>query len=353
VKYPVVYVLDGGVQLKAVETVHSYYWGGFIPEMVIVGISNGSNRTRDLTTSTIEDRRSMPYSQESGGAENFFSFIEGELIPHIEENYPVTNYRTLIGHSYAGLFTINALINHTEIFKNYLAIDPSLEWDDQKLMKESREVISKTDFEGRSLYISMSGQLHLQNSQITIDKVMDDSSEYTLFSRSIIEFSTMISNMQEDKINFQWKYYERDLHGTVVLPSILDGLIFLFDWYPIEQTDKFNSPGTPKEEIVQLIRNREKKLKDHFGYFVPPFEEELLTMLGYMNLEWENTGKSLAMFQLAAEYFPKSANVYDSLADFYESQEDYANALKYVSKAYELSGNEFHLGRINEFKEKL
>jgi len=106
--YPVVYVLDGGVHLKAVETVHSYYWGGFIPEMVIVGISNGSNRTRDLTTSKVEDRRGVSYNQESGGAEDFFSFIEKDLIPYIEGNYAVTDYRTLIGHSYAGLFTINA-----------------------------------------------------------------------------------------------------------------------------------------------------------------------------------------------------------------------------------------------------
>ena len=190
----------------------------------------------------------------------------------------------------------------------------------------------------------------MQNSDIDINNVMEDSSEYTLFARSNIEFTKIAENSM---LNFQWKYYERDLHGSVSLPSILDGLIYLFNWYPIEHTDLFNSPETPKEELVQLIRTRERKLKAHFGYFVPPFEEELLTMLGYMNLEWGETEKSLAFFQLNVEYFPQSANAYDSLADYYESQNDFANALKNVTRAYELNGEDSYKNRITELKDKI
>ncbi len=306
-RYPVVYVLDGEVHLKAVATVLSYYWGGFMPEMIIVGVSNWENRTRDLTTSKVEARRGAAYNQETGGAENFTLFIEKELIPHIEANYPATSYRTLIGHSYAGLFTINMLINHPWIFDNYLAIDPSLDWDDQKLLKQSKELLSTGDYKGKSLFMSLGGQLHMQNSDITIENVMQDSSEYTLFARSNIEFSNSVNENIQNGLNYQWKFYEQDIHGTISLPSILDGLVFLFNWYPIAYTDKFNSPETPTDELVQIIRNREKKLKDHFGYFVPPFDEELLIMLGYMNLDWGNTQKSLAFFKLALEYYPNSA----------------------------------------------
>ena len=151
-KYPVAYVLDGGVHLNAVSTVHSYYSGGYIPEMIIIGISNRNNRTRDLTTSKIETRRGVTYNQESGGADNFIQFIEDELIPFIDSKYPTMNYRTLIGHSYAGLFTINALIHHTHLFDNYLAIDPSLDWDNQKLLKQSKEILEKKSFKGKSLF---------------------------------------------------------------------------------------------------------------------------------------------------------------------------------------------------------
>ncbi len=349
-KYPVVYVLDGEVHLRAVTTVHSYYWGGFMPEMIMVGISTGNNRTRDLTTSEIKLRHGRAYGEENGGADKFTAFIEKELIPYIESKYPVTPYRTLVGHSYAGLFTINALLQHPDLFENYLAIDPSLDWDNQKLLKQSQEILDGGDFKGKSLFISLGGQLHMQNSDIDINNVMEDSSEYTLFARSNIEFSKIAENSD---LNFQWKYYEQDLHGSVSLPSILDGLIYLFDWYPIEHTDMFNSPDTPKDELVQLIRNRERKLKEHFGYFVPPFEEELLSMLGYMNLEWGETEKSLAFFQLTVEYFPRSANAYDSLADYYEAQNDFVNALKNVTRAFELSGGNHYKNRMTELKDKL
>lgn len=38
------------------------------------------------------------------------------------------------------------------------------------------------------------------------------------------------------------------------------------------------------------------------------------------------------------------------MADFYERQNDKKNALKYVTKAYELSGSEYHKKRMKEFK---
>ena len=351
-KYPVIYVLDGGVHLKAVSTVHSYYWGGFMPEMIIVGISNSKNRTRDLTTSEIKTRRGTAYNEETGGAERFATFIENELIPFVEKKYPATDYRTLIGHSYAGLFAIDLMINHPGLFNNYIAIDPSLDWDSQKLLLQSEKVLSVNNFKGTSLFMSLSGQLHMQRSDITLENVMQDTSEYTLFARSNIRFSEAINKNKQNELNYQWKFYKQDLHGTLPLPSILDGLIYLFNWYPIEHTDRFNSPETPKEELVQIIRNREKKLKDHFGYFVPPFDEELLTMLGYMNLEWGESEKSLAFFLLTTEYYPLSANAYDSLADYYLAQGDTENALACVTKAFEISGEEYHKNRMESLLEK-
>jgi len=317
-KYPVIYVLDGEMHLQAVSTVHNYYWGGFMPEMIIVGISNWDNRTRDLTTSEVQSRRGAAFDQETGGAEDFTLFIEKELIPHIEANYPASTYRTLIGHSYAGLFTINMLINHSGIFDNYIAIDPSLDWDNQKLMKQSEKLLRTEDYEGNSLFISLGGQLHMQNSAVTIENVMQDSSDYTLFARSNIEFSNSVNKNKQNGLKYQWKFYEQDLHGTISLPSIRDGLIFLFNWYPIENTDKFNSPDTPTDELIQIIRNREKKLKENFGYFVPPFDEELLIMLGYMNREWGNIKKSLAFFKLALEYYPDSTEALQNIKELQE-----------------------------------
>lgn len=350
--YPVAFLLDGEVFLPTLIDVQNYYSGGFTPEMVLVGISNASNRTRDLTPSKMTQRYGMPYKEENGEAENFARFLGEELIPYIEEKYPVTSYRTLIGHSYGGLFTLYTLLNKPELFANYLAIDPSLDWDNQKLLREAQDILSLNRFEGKSIFLSLSGQLHMQNSEITIENVMSDTTDYTLFARSNIAFSQVVQQHLDNGLSFEWKFYPNDLHGTVPFPSIMDGLISLFHWYQMENTDKINAFDTSKEELRTIIKKREKKLLDHFGYPVPPYPEELLNMSGYMNMDMQQPDKAKMYFELALEYYPASPNAYDSMADYYEAQEDSANAILFLKKAYALNSNPYYLNRIRSLENK-
>ena len=351
-KYPVVFILDGEVLLPTVNNVQNFYSGGFTPEMVMVGISNDNHRMRDLTTSKVTEMYGMPFNEENGEAAIFSDFIETELIPFVENKYPVTNYRTLIGHSYGGLFTIYTLINHPELFSNYIAIDPSLDWNNQKLLNEARDQFSSNNYKGQSLFMSLSGQLHMQKPEVTIDNVMQDTSDFTLFARSNMAFSEIAKLNDQNGLDFDWKFYPKDLHGTIPFPSILDGLITVFEWYQWENTDKFNSPETSKEELLSIIKHRGKKLKDHFGYSVPPYPEDILTMSGYMNMDMDQPEKAKMYFELAIEFYPNSSNTYDSMADYYERNEDYDNALKFVTKAYEISAQDYYKKRMETLKKK-
>jgi len=351
-KYPVVFILDGEVLLPTVNNVQNFYSGGFTPEMIIIGISNNTHRMRDLTTSKVTELYGMPFNEENGEADIFSDFIEAELIPFVENKYPVTNFRTLIGHSYGGLFTIYTLINRPELFSNYIAIDPSLDWDNQKLLIQARDQFSSKNYKGKSLFMSLSGQLHMQKPEVTIANVMQDTSDLTLFARSNVTFSEIAKLNDKNGLDFNWKFYPKDLHGTISFPSILDGLIKVFDWYQMENTYKINAFETPKEELFDIIKYREKKLKDHFGYWVPPYPEELLTMSGYMNMDMNQHEKAKMYFELAIEFYPKSPNTYDSMADYYERNEDYDNALKFVTKAYDIDANDYYKKRIEALNKK-
>ncbi|WP_346854179.1 alpha/beta hydrolase-fold protein [uncultured Draconibacterium sp.] len=349
-KYPVVFILDGEVFLPTVSDVHDYYSGGFMPEMVLVGISNANNRIRDLTTSTIKTKYGMPFNEENGEAENFIRFIEKELISYIENKYPVTSYRTLIGHSYGGLFTIYSLIHHPNLFANYLAIDPSMDWDDQKLTKEAEGLLATQNYKNKALFMSLSGQLHMQNPMITIDNVMQDSSDFTVFPRSNIAFSHLLEQNATNGLAFKWKFYPNDLHGTIPFPSIMDGLISVFEWFQMENTSKINSFDTSVKELIKIVKHREQKLEDHFGYYAPPYPEELLTMSGYMNMDMQQAEKAKMYFDFALEYYPENANVYVSMADYFEAQGDSVNAIKNLNKAFQLSGNNDYLKKIERLK---
>jgi predicted alpha/beta superfamily hydrolase len=352
-KYPVVYLLDGFSLKNTLATVYDNYWGHYLPDMILVGISNRTNRTRDLTTSQIKMRRGSAMNIETGGAETFTQFMEKELIPYIDHKYPTTPYRTLIGHSYAGLFTINILLNHGHIFENYIAIDPSLDWDNQKLLKQAKGKFNATSFKGKSLFVSLAAeQLHMYNEKITIDNIMEDSSEYTLFARSIIDFSNYASTQKQNGLNFSWKVYPEDLHGTVPLPSMRDGLVFLFKWYQFKSPQKYNNPNTSVAELVELLKSQEEIYSNRFGYPSPPLIEEMLNGYGYMNMQMGQPEKAFMFFEMNIKYNSKSATAYESMADYYQSLDDTENTLKYLSKAFELSGTDYYKNRIKELKTK-
>jgi len=351
-KYPVVFILDGEVFLPTVHNFQSFYSGGFTPEMVLIGISNNNNRMRDLTTSKITEMYGMPFEQENGEAANFANFIEDELIPFIENKYPVTNFRTLIGHSYGGLFTVYSLIHRPQLFSNYLAIDPSLDWDGQRLLAEAQDKFASESYTGKSLFMSLGRNLHMQNSKVTIDNVMEDTSDFTLFARSNISFSDLVRQHEKNGLVFDWKFYPNDIHGTITFPSIMDGLKTVFEWYQMENTDKINSFETPKDELFNIIKYRENKLREHFGYSEPPYPEFLLNMSGYMNIDMNQLEKAKMYFELAIEYYPESANAYDSMAEYYEGQNDLDKALEFASKAFEISGDDYYKERMEALKNK-
>ena len=344
-KYPTAYILDGENLLPALTITQSFYTGGFIPDMILIGISNHQNRTRDLTPTEVEKNW-----EPNGGAASFLKFLGEELIPFIEEKYPATGYRTLIGHSYGGLFAVNTLLEKPDLFANYLAIDPSLDWDDQLMLNKAMGIFEKGTFQGKSLYISLNGQLHMQKPEMTLENVMQDDSDFTLFARSSIAFAEFCRSNLETGLDFDWEFFPKDLHGTVPLPSLRNGLISIFEWYQMEKTELFNIPETTSSELLDILNYREEKLRSHFGFQVPPFPEDLITMSGYMNMDSGQMEKAKMFFEQGIKYFPKSANMYDSMADYFEANNDIASALEFVKKAYEISGSEYHRDRIIELE---
>ena len=167
--------------------------------MIIIGISNAENRTRDLTPPKVSEGTECRFCRSDGGGHDTergiarverllsWNFIENELIPHVEANYPVTQFRTLIGHSYGGLFTLFALAERPALFNYYLAIDPSMNWSGGHYHYILPEKLSETSLEGRSVFITMSGQLHMQDTSVTLENVREDDSWPTEFPRAILK----------------------------------------------------------------------------------------------------------------------------------------------------------------------
>src|SRR6266852_1196842 len=161
-KYPVLYLLDGNAHFQSASGVVQFMSESInaniqIPELIIVAIPN-IRRTHDLTPTHSTKGyggKEEPNFSSSGGGESFLRFIAEELIPHIEAEYRTQPYRVLVGHSFGGLFAMTARLHRPPIFQAHLAIDPSLWWDDQILLRRLKDMVRKTnDFRG-PIYISV------------------------------------------------------------------------------------------------------------------------------------------------------------------------------------------------------
>ena len=175
--YPVIYLLDGDSffhSLVGISKTFSTVRGKFLPQSIIIGVLN-VDRTRDLTPTASaagRDGKIAPGAiPQGGGSETFSRFLTGELRAVIDSTYRTNGKNMLIGHSYAGLFTLNTFLRHTERFDTYLAVDPSLWWDQGKLAEEADALIEGKDFAGKSLYIGVASKKRTDRVDIHLNKV--------------------------------------------------------------------------------------------------------------------------------------------------------------------------------------
>ncbi len=153
VSYEVIYCLDDISDFLTME------WGflqgeGFIPKnMIMVGITNPKQNGVDM-----RDRDFTPTKtwEISGGADKFLSFFRAELIPYISSKYKATsNGNVLYGGSLGGLFVMYTLLKDPTLFTSYIAIDPSLWWDNFLLNRIASTQLDNNKFQFKNtLYIA-------------------------------------------------------------------------------------------------------------------------------------------------------------------------------------------------------
>jgi uncharacterized protein len=138
VHLPVLYMPDGGIAedfLHVAGLVQVLTGNGTMRPFLLIGIEN-TERRRDLTGPT-ENEEDRKIAVRVGGSANFRAFLRDELIPAIEKCYRTTSERAIVGESLAGLFIVETLLLEPALFDTYIAFDPSLWWNDEKLVKQA------------------------------------------------------------------------------------------------------------------------------------------------------------------------------------------------------------------------
>lgn len=343
-RYPVIYLLDAEVHLGGLAAIQQYYNHFRIPEMIVVGISNAKHRTRDLTPTDIEARNGVTV-EESGGAGRFTSFLADELIPFIDSTYPTTSHRVLIGHSYAGLFAIETLIKNPDLFTNYVALDPSLDWDNQRWLEGALNSLESLDLSGKGLFVSVANEIIRFSDSLTVESVSSDTSVFSLGIRSTLSFVNRLESNGPEGLRFDWEFSEEDIHGSIPLIGMRDGLVFLYNFWELKSPSLYNDPNTSTDKLISMIRSQSEARTTHMGYPLP-MENDLLDMLAFMSLEAGQPEKARAILALSAEYYPGNPTTHTSLLEICLSLEDYSCAEAHALSADRIEGGNEHAEKV-------
>lgn len=158
-RVPVLYMPDGGMAedfLHIAGLVQISVINGTMRPFLLVGIEN-TERRRDMTgpTENEEDKKIAP---RVGGSPAFRKFIRDELMPEIRRRYRTTAETAIVGESLAGLFVVETFLLEPELFETYIAIDPSLWWNNQKLVNGAAAQLRSRPGSEKSLYFASSDE---------------------------------------------------------------------------------------------------------------------------------------------------------------------------------------------------
>jgi len=310
-RYPVLYLLDGpGHYQHTLGSLEFLSGRGNAPQMIIVAIAN-TDRTRDLTPEMKYDTTRTA----GGGARAFLKFINSELKPHINKNYRTEKFELLIGHSFGGLFAINTLLTEPESFDAYIAISPSLWWDNQRLVVDAEREFSRELTTDKFLYMTMG-------------------EEGSRMLEPIQRFAKTLEEYGAEQVRWAYEFMPDENHGSIPFKTTYDGLSMLFEGWRMPNE-------VAREGTLKQIDAHFKKLSRKFKFKIPT-PEGVVNQLGYRYIGSKEYAEAIKVLKRNTEQYPKSANVYDSLGDAYDANGDAKQALESYTKAWTLAKETNH-----------
>ena len=144
-RYPVLYVLDGGAHLPMFASMFRFTnRANRTGDVIMVGIGyyapgtftpppRGQTAGRNIDYVPAPYRAGAPPTE--GNAAAFLRILRDEIIPLIERRYRTAAPRTLHGHSYGGLFATYVLLEEPDLFDRYAIMSPAYSHDGRSMFE--------------------------------------------------------------------------------------------------------------------------------------------------------------------------------------------------------------------------
>jgi len=160
-RYPVVFSVDGGpdqdFELLAGVAAEAEFSTSFEP-FILVGVKT-ADRYKQLTPKMSRlpaERLKENFGDRMvpGGAEKFRQYLSADVIPWATRRYR-TDRKVLTAASLGGLFVLDTFLERPDMFDDYIALTPSLWWDEGRIVDQAASKLARHRASNRRLYLTM------------------------------------------------------------------------------------------------------------------------------------------------------------------------------------------------------
>lgn len=216
--YPVLFSVDGGpdqdFELLAGIAAEAEFSTSFEP-FVLVGV-----KTKDRSKQLTPELKRLPLAQLKasfgdrmvpGGAAKFREYLAQDVIPWVKKRYR-TDRTIVTAASLGGLFVLDTFLERPEMFDDYIALTPSVWWDDGRIVDDAAQKLRSHAPSDRRLYLTMGDE--------------------GVGNRTGVWLSTLVKALETNSPQgLKWAFVDRSTseeHRTMALISWLDAMRTLY-----------------------------------------------------------------------------------------------------------------------------
>jgi predicted alpha/beta superfamily hydrolase len=248
--HAVVYLIDGNLHFGiAVDTARIQACWPDVIDPVVVGIGYPTDsvstaldlRMIDLTTPISEERlqkgfiAKMPRPSEGfGGMDNYFRVIEEEVKPRVEAMVAINRQeQVLMGHSLGGLTTLHALFRYTAMFQQFVAISPSIWYNDRAVLAHEAafsDRVRQGQVQARALITvgGLESTFRFVPGLPAGEQDFRDMTEECRMVPNTVELGARLAALASPSLHVETVVHEGDDHNMVPPAGIARGVRFAF-----------------------------------------------------------------------------------------------------------------------------
>ncbi|NVJ71162.1 MAG: hypothetical protein HWE08_12450 [Alphaproteobacteria bacterium] len=299
-RYPVVYLTDGGSHFSYTTLMASVLEEhGRMPRSIFVGITNAENRGRDLMTHK----------------DNFRRYIKDEVFSFIDGRFRTSDNRTIYGGSMGGVFVLETLADHKDMFANYISASGGPRND---LIKKFEDYFAADTIFDKSVYF-------------TITEKGEEGASGFNGANSLL---ALFEEKAPKDLKWRHDFLSGEVHMTTPIPTLYKGLSHVFRDYqaPTFNSSKEFEQAGGMQALEVLFLNRANK---YGGDKAVP--EHVRNRLGWLYFEEGEQDKAIAVLEENVRLHPNEIVAYESLGSIYYYSDHAAQALEVFKKGRELA----------------